>query len=49
MGELTIIACALVADVVGLHKEDFSELVDDIAGVANFAADIEESDQVIVL
>ena len=49
MGELTITACALVADVVGLDKEDFSDLVDDIAGVATFAADIEDSDQVIVL
>ncbi|MHA2250095.1 MAG: DsrE/DsrF/DrsH-like family protein [Candidatus Kariarchaeaceae archaeon] len=49
MGELTITACALVADVVGLHKEDFTDLVDEIAGVAAFAGDIEESDQVIVL
>ncbi len=48
-GEITITVCALVADVVGLEKEDFHELVDDIAGVANFAADVDDSDFTITL
>lgn len=49
MGDLTITVCALVADVVGLEKDHFHELVDEIAGVANFAADLDESDHVITL
>ena len=49
LGDLTITVCALVSDLVNLQQEDFTDLVDDIAGVANFAADIDESDQVIVL
>lgn len=44
MGDVTITVCALIADVAQLKKEDFHELVDDITGVANFAADIDESD-----
>jgi peroxiredoxin family protein len=46
-GELTITVCALVADVVGLSEDDFHEIVDEVAGVANFAADIDESDFVL--
>jgi peroxiredoxin family protein len=47
MGEMTITACALVADVAMIKKEDFHELVDEIAGVANFAADVDDSDFVL--
>jgi peroxiredoxin family protein len=47
MGEITITACALVADVAMIEQDDFHELVDDIAGVANFAADIDDSDFVL--
>lgn len=47
LGELTITACALIADVALIKKEDFHELVDEIAGVANFAADIDDSDFVL--
>lgn len=47
LGDLTITACALIADVALIKKEDFHELVDEIAGVANFAADIDESDFVM--
>jgi len=46
-GDLTITACALVADVVDLEKDDFHDLVDEIAGVANFAADVDISHNVI--
>lgn len=49
LGELTITACALVADVVELSEDDFHELVDEVAGVANFAADIDESDHVLTI
>jgi peroxiredoxin family protein len=48
-GEITITVCALVADVIGLEKEDFHELVDEVAGVATFAADVEDSDYTITL
>ena len=48
-GEVTINVCALVADVVGLEEDDFHELVDGIAGVANFAADVDDSDFTISL
>ena len=44
LGEVEIQVCALVADVVHLEKEDFHELVDGIAGVANFAADVDDAD-----
>ena len=46
-GELTINVCALVADITGLEKEDFAPIVDGIAGVAHFAADVDDSDFVI--
>ena len=48
-GELTITVCALVADVLDLEKDDFHELVDEIAGVANFAAEVDDSDFTITL
>ncbi|MFV2015095.1 MAG: DsrE family protein [Candidatus Heimdallarchaeota archaeon] len=47
MGDLKITVCALIADVALIKKEDFHELVDEIAGVANFAADINDSDFVL--
>jgi peroxiredoxin family protein len=47
LGDLTITVCALVADVINLKEEDFHEIVDEIAGVANFAADMDESDFVL--
>ncbi len=31
-----IYACSLMASVMGLKKEDFNELVDDVVGVATF-------------
>lgn len=49
LGEITITVCALVADIVGLEKEDFHELVDEVAGVANFAADVDDSDFVLTI
>jgi peroxiredoxin family protein len=48
-GELKITVCALVADILELKKEDFHELVDDIAGVANFASDVEEAHNVVTI
>jgi peroxiredoxin family protein len=32
---------------VGLKEDDFHEIVDEVAGVANFAADMDESDFVL--
>lgn len=49
LGEITITVCALVADIVGLEKEDFHELVDEVAGVANFAADVDDSDFILTI
>ena len=46
-GILTITVCGLVSDVLELSKDDFHSLVDEVAGVANFAADVEMSDNVI--
>ena len=48
-GDITITVCALVADVLGLEQGDFHPLVDEVAGVASFAADVEESTNVITL
>jgi len=47
IGELKITACALISEVTNTHKDDFHELVDEIAGVANFAFDLSESDHVV--
>ena len=49
LGDLTITVCALIADVAKLEENNFHDLVDDIAGVANFALDVDESDFVIAL
>lgn len=49
LGDLHITVCALVADIANINQEDFHELVDDIAGVANFALDMDDSDFVISL
>ena len=48
-GDITITVCALVADVLELKKEDFHELVDEVAGVASFAADVDDSDSVVTV
>ncbi|MCY3411873.1 MAG: DsrE family protein [Candidatus Heimdallarchaeota archaeon] len=48
-GDITINVCALVAEVVHLEENDFHELVDNIAGVATFAADVDDSDFVLSL
>jgi Uncharacterized conserved protein len=31
-----VYACSLMASVMGLKKEDFNELIDDVVGVATF-------------
>lgn len=49
IGDVTIKVCALVAEIVHAEKEDFHELVDAIAGVATFAADVDESDFVLTI
>jgi len=49
IGDLTITVCALVADLAKLEENNFHELVDDIAGVATFALDVDESDYVITI
>jgi peroxiredoxin family protein len=38
MGKLHVLVCSQVVDVLELTREDLSELVDDIVGMATFAA-----------
>ena len=50
MGKVRIVACSLVADMVGLKKDDFDPtLVDDVAGVATFLAEAATSDVVLYI
>ncbi|MGC9072072.1 MAG: DsrE/DsrF/DrsH-like family protein [Acidilobus sp.] len=50
MGKVSIVACSLVADMLGLKKGDFDPtLVDDIAGVATFLSEAAESDVVLYI
>ena len=49
LGDIEITVCALVTDLLGLEKEDFADVVDDIQGVAKFAGDAEEADIFITL
>ncbi len=44
LGELTFTVCALVTDLLELELEDFADVVDDITGVASYAADAAEAD-----
>jgi len=44
------VACSLVADMLGLKKDDFDPtLVDDVAGVATFLAEAATSDVVLYI
>jgi len=50
MGKVRIVACSLVADMVGLKKDDFDPtLVDDVAGGATFLAEAATSDVVLYI
>jgi peroxiredoxin family protein len=49
MGELRVVACALVIEVLELTIEDLSDLVDEISGVAAFAALAREADVTITV
>ena len=50
MGKVRIVACSLVADMLGLRKEDFDPtLVDDVAGVATFLSEAASSDVVLYI
>jgi len=50
MGKVRIVACSLVADMLGLKKDDFDPtLVDDVAGVATFLAEAATSDVVLYI
>ena len=47
MGEITITLCSLMCDIAELKKEDFSDLVDKLAGVGSFMGDLYDADKVI--
>lgn len=50
LGKVRVVACSLVADMLGLKKEDFDPtLVDDVAGVATFLAEAATSDVVLYI
>ncbi|MFX1508189.1 MAG: DsrE family protein [Promethearchaeota archaeon] len=47
IGDLEIIVCAQIAEILGLSKGDFLPLVDQVAGVATFTEEAADADQVI--
>jgi peroxiredoxin family protein len=50
MGKVRVVACSLVADMLGLKKEDFDPtLVDEVAGVATFVEEASNSDFVLYI
>lgn len=49
-GKVRVVACSLVADMLGLKKEDFDPgLVDDVAGVATFLSEAASSDVILYI
>ncbi|MFW9928614.1 MAG: DsrE/DsrF/DrsH-like family protein [Candidatus Thorarchaeota archaeon] len=49
LGEIKIIACGLMTDILELKQEDLVDFVDDIAGVAFFTDIAMEYDKVITV
>ncbi len=49
LGDLKIIACVQITEILGLEKEDFLPIVDDIAGVNTLAEIAMRADQVITI
>jgi peroxiredoxin family protein len=49
IGDLRIVACALVVEVLELTLDDLSDLVDEISGVAACAVTAQEADVTITL
>ncbi|UCG89583.1 MAG: DsrE family protein [Candidatus Heimdallarchaeota archaeon] len=47
LGELQIIACVQITEILGLEKDDLLPFVDDIAGVNTLAEEAMNADQVI--
>ncbi len=44
MGNVRVHACAMTADLMGMKKEDFDPIVDDIAGVGEFVSEAKEGE-----
>ena len=47
LGELRIVACVQITEILGLEKDDLLPFVDDIAGVNTLAEEVMKADQVI--
>lgn len=47
LGELRIMACVQITEVLGLEKDDLLPFIDDIAGVNTLAEEVMKADQVI--
>ena len=47
LGELRIVACVQITEILGLKKDDLLPFVDDIAGVNTLAEEVMSADQVI--
>lgn len=47
IGDLRIVACVQITDILGLVKEDLLPFVDDIAGVNTLAVEVMSADKVI--
>lgn len=44
MGNVRVHACAMTSDLMGMKKEDFDPIVDDIAGVGEFVSEAKEGE-----
>ncbi len=47
LGELRIVACVQITEILGLEKDDLLPFVDDVAGVNTLAEEAMKADQVI--
>lgn len=49
IGEIKIVACGLMMDIFDLKQEDLVDFVDEVAGVAYFTGEADESENIMVI
>ncbi len=49
LGEVRIVACVQITEILGLEKDDLLSIVDDVAGVNTLAEQVMLADRVMVI
>lgn len=49
IGEIKIVACGLMMDIFGLKQDDLVDFVDEVAGVAYFTGEADNSENIMVI